>query len=190
MCIRDRYVEGGGEAAFYGPKIDVQIRNVNGKEDTIATIQVDFYSASRFNLTFINKEGKKEAPVIIHRAIMGSFERFFAFLIEQYGGAFPVWLASTQVTILPVSDKTATYAKQIEEQLQATGIRAVLDASKETLGKRIRKVKEMKVPYYVVLGEQEQKSNSLTVEHRDDGKLGTMSTKELIAKIKAEEIST
>ncbi len=185
-----RYVEGGGEAAFYGPKIDVQIRNVNGKEDTIATIQVDFYSASRFDLAFTNAQGNKEAPVIIHRAIMGSFERFLAFLIEQYGGAFPTWLSSTQVTILPVSEKTSAYAKQIENQLRAVDIRVTLDASGETLGKRIRKVKEMKVPYYVVLGEQEQNSDSLTVEHRDAGKLGIMSTKELIKKIKEEEIAT
>jgi threonyl-tRNA synthetase len=115
------YVEGGGEAAFYGPKIDVQIRNVNGKEDTIATVQVDFYSADRFNLEFTNNQGQKEKPVIVHRAIMGSFERFFAFLIEQYAGAFPTWLSPVQVMILPVSDKHNTYAKEIARVQGFTG---------------------------------------------------------------------
>lgn len=181
-----RYVEGGGEAAFYGPKIDVQIRNVNGKEDTIATIQVDFYSAKRFNLEFTNDRGEKEQPVIIHRAIMGSFERFFAFLIEQYAGEFPLWLSPTHVSILPVSEKHIDFAKEVEQKLRSVGIQAKVNHANETLGKKVRQAKESKVPYYLVLGDQEVSSGMATVESRDEGKIGSMSVEDLIVKLKGE----
>jgi len=183
-----KYVEGGGEAAFYGPKIDVQIRNVNGKEDTIATIQVDFYSAKRFNLVFTNAKGEKEEPVIIHRAIMGSFDRFFAFLIEQYGGAFPTWLAPLQVRVLPVSEKQNEYAQSIVSRLHTAGIQVDGDFSNDTLGKKVRRAKEMKIPYYLVVGERDLQSKVVTVESRDDGKLGDMSVEDFIKKV-VEEIS-
>lgn len=181
-----KYVEGGGEAAFYGPKIDVQIRNVNGKEDTIATVQIDFYSSNRFDLTFTNSDGQKEKPVIIHRAIMGSFERFFAFLIEQYAGAFPTWLAPVQVAILPVSDKHNDYAKEIENLLRSGGIQVLVDNSKETLGKKVREAKSSKVPYFVVIGDQEVRAKTIAIESRDEGKLGTMSVDLFLKKIREE----
>ncbi len=184
-----RYVEGGGEAAFYGPKIDVQIRNVNGKEDTIATVQVDFYSASRFGLAFTNARGEKEEPVIIHRAIMGSFERFFAFLIEQYAGAFPLWLSPTHVTVLPVSEKQNAYAQEIEKELRGGGIRVRVDSSNETLGKKVRQAKSSKVPYFLVVGEQEATSKTVTVESRDRGKLEETNLSHFLANIQ-EEISS
>lgn len=184
-----KYVEGGGEAAFYGPKIDVQIRNVNGKEDTIATVQVDFYSADRFNLEFTNNQGQKEKPVIVHRAIMGSFERFFAFLIEQYAGAFPMWLAPVQVAILPISDKHEDYAREIKNLLRSGGIQVFLDNSKETLGKKVREAKSSKIPYFVVIGDQEVQTKTITIESRDDGKLGAVSVDLFLKKIQ-EEIST
>jgi threonyl-tRNA synthetase len=181
-----QYVEGGGEAAFYGPKIDVQIRNVNGKEDTIATVQIDFYSANRFDLAFTNNDGQKEKPVIIHRAIMGSFERFFAFLIEQYAGAFPTWLAPVQVTILPISDTHNDYAKEIENMLRSGGVHVVVNNSKETLGKKVREAKSSKIPYSIVIGNQEVEERTIAVESRDEGKLGPMSVNIFLKKIQEE----
>ena len=175
-----KYVEGVGEAAFYGPKIDVQIKNVNGKEDTIATIQVDFYSPDRFNLSFINNEGKKERPVIIHRAILGSFERFLAFLIEQHAGAFPFWLSPKQIDIIPVSDKFLDYAEEIKKQLK--GYRVEINTSRDTLGKKIRSAKENKTPYYLILGETEKTDNTIKVEGRD-GFSETMRVDEFIDKL-------
>jgi len=184
-----QYVEGGGEAAFYGPKIDVQIRNVNGKEDTIATIQIDFYSANRFDLAFTNSDGQKEKPVIIHRAIMGSFERFFAFLIEQYAGAFPTWLAPMHVSILPVSDKHNDYAKKVLETLRVGGIQASVDNSKETLGKKVREAKSSKVPYFIVIGDREVESKTITVENRNGEKLDITSVNTFLVLVQ-DEIKT
>lgn len=181
-----QYVEGGGEAAFYGPKIDVQIRNVNGKEDTIATVQIDFYSANRFDLVFTNSDGQKEKPVIIHRAIMGSFERFFAFLIEQYAGAFPTWLAPIQVMILPVSEKHQEYAQEVADILRANGIQIEIDNSKEMLGKKVRAAKTSKVPYFLVLGDKEVRAQSITVENRNGEKLDISSVDTFLAALKKE----
>jgi threonyl-tRNA synthetase len=183
------YVEGGGEAAFYGPKIDVQIRNVNGKEDTIATVQVDFYSADRFNLEFTNNQGQKEKPVIVHRAIMGSFERFFAFLIEQYAGAFPTWLSPVQVMILPVSDKHNTYAKEIARVLLGAGIQILLDDSKDTLGKKVRSAKGSKAPYFIVIGDKEVELGTVTIENRNGEKLDVTSVDTFLSLVQ-NEIST
>ncbi|MEU9396147.1 threonine--tRNA ligase [Streptomyces sp. NPDC048324] len=180
-----KYVEGGGEAAFYGPKIDVQIRNVNGKEDTIATVQVDFYSAKRFDLSFDDAHGNKARPVIIHRAIMGSFERFFAFITEQYGGKYPTWLSPTQAVVLPVSDKHMDYAKSVEANLRAAGVRVNTDTQGQ-LGKRIRQSKESKIPYILVVGDKEVDNNDLSVDSRDAGKLGNMTTADLAGRIKKE----
>ena len=164
---------------------NIQI-NVNGKEDTIATIQIDFYSARRFSLSFINAHGEKESPVIIHRAIMGSFERFFAFLIEQYAGAFPVWLSPVQAIILPVSEKQAEYAKAIEEKLRAGGIQVRMENSGDTLGKRVRKAKASKTPYFLVLGEREAESQTIAVESRDEGKLGPMTAADFLTRLRSE----
>ncbi len=169
-----RYVEGGGEAAFYGPKIDVQIKNVNNKEDTIATIQVDFYSSDRFNLSFINTKGEKEQPVIIHRAIMGSFERFLAFLVEQYAGAFPTWLLPTHATLIPVAKEYLPYAKEVGDTLKKEGVVTVIDTSTETLGKKVHSAKMDKVPYFLVIGGKEAEKKTVSVESRDEGALGSM----------------
>jgi len=160
------YMEGGGEASFYGPKIDVQIVNAAGKEDTIATIQIDFYSPKRFNLDFTNTKGEKEQPVIIHRAIMGSFDRFFAFLTEHYAGAFPVWLTRVQVQVIPITEKQNGYARKVEESLREAGIRLEVDDSSEMLGKKVRRAKDTKVPYFLIIGEQEMVSQTVTVESR------------------------
>jgi threonyl-tRNA synthetase len=181
-----KYVIGEGEASFYGPKIDVQVKNVAGKEDTIATAQVDFYSANKFNLTFTNQDGQEEKPVIIHRAVMGSFDRFFAFLTEQTGGAYPVWLAPLQAKILPISDKQEKLAYRIEKELKTGGVRAEVDRADESLGKRIRTAKMQKTPYLIVLGEKEDAEGLMTVESRA-GRSEKMSAEDFIAKIRKEE---
>lgn len=183
-----KYVIGEGEASFYGPKIDVQVKNVMGKEDTIATAQVDFYSSGKFDLVFTNKEGKEEHPVIIHRAIMGSFDRFFAFLLEQTGGAFPVWLSPIQVKILPISDKQEEYAKRVFEVMKEKNVRVELDDNNESLGKKIRKVKLQKIPYMIIIGDKEVEENLITVESRD-GTSEKITIESFITKIKGDEDS-
>ncbi|MBL7058338.1 threonine--tRNA ligase [Patescibacteria group bacterium] len=169
-----KFVEGEGEAAFYGPKIDVQTRNVLGKEDTIATIQVDFYSPKKFNLTFTNKNGEKEHPVIIHRAIMGSFDRFFAYLTEKTTGAFPIWLCPTQVKIVPVGESHVNYSNELAKELKSNNIRVAVDGSSETVGNKIRKAVNEKVPYMLVVGDKEIGSDSLVVRDR-----GSRDTREI-----------
>ncbi|MCX6753660.1 MAG: threonine--tRNA ligase, partial [Candidatus Nomurabacteria bacterium] len=163
-----KFVIGTGEASFYGPKIDVQIKNVNGKEDSIATAQVDFYSPNKFDLFFTNQKGEKEHPVIIHRAIMGSFDRFFAFLVEQTAGNFPLWLSPVQVIILPISEHQKEYADSIYKELKDADIRVELDDSNESLGKRIRNAKMSKVPYVIVIGDKERDASVITVEGRTE----------------------
>ncbi len=181
-----KFIEEKGEAAFYGPKIDVQIKNVNGKEDTIATMQIDFYMPKRFNLEFINKEGKKERPVIFHRAIMGSFDRFFAFLLEQTGGNFPLWLSPLQVTILPVSERQKDYAQKIEKELLKNDIRVITNSKDESLGKRISESLKQKIPFLVIVGEKEKENSTLTVRNRDK-KQETIQLLDFINKLKKEE---
>lgn len=180
-----RYEEGGGEASFYGPKIDVQIRNVAGKEDTIATVQVDFYSAKRFDLEFVNEKGEKERPVLVHRAVMGSLERFFAFLIEHYAGAFPLWLAPVQARVIAVSEKHQEYASKVTSRLKEAGLRAELEESDTPLGKKIREGKMQKIPYLLVVGEKEEQGQSVSVESRK-GSLGARPLEELIASLQEE----
>ena len=170
-----KYEKIEGEATFYGPKIDVQTKNALGKEDTIATVQVDFYSAKKFDLNFINEKGEKEHPVIIHRAIMGSFDRFFAFLTEKTGGNFPVWLSPVQVLILPVGEKFNDYGEKVLAELKSAGIRAELDEANETLGKKIRAGKTKKIPYLLVVGEKEKEAGTVAVNFRDKPEQETMS---------------
>ncbi len=164
----EKYTEESGEAAFYGPKIDVQIKNVTGKEDTIATMQIDFYMPERFDLEFTNEKGEKERPVIFHRAIMGSFDRFFAFLVEQTAGAFPTWLSPTQTSIVPVSEKFNNYAEEVSKQLAENNIRVEINSKDESLGKRIREEEKQKVPYILVVGEKEANEKTVAVRARDE----------------------
>ena len=155
-----KYEKGEGEATFYGPKIDVQTKNVLGKEDTIATVQVDFYSAKKFDLNFINDRGEKEHPVIIHRAIMGSFDRFFAFLVEKTAGNFPVWLSPVQAIIIPVGEKFNGYGEKVLAKLKDAGIRAEIDKTNETLGKKIRANKTKKIPLLISRRRKRRKSRN------------------------------
>lgn len=181
------FYEAEGEAAFYGPKLDVQAVNVFGKEDTISTIQVDFNLPEKFNLKYVDSNGKEKRPFVIHRALIGSFERFFAFLIEYYGGKFPLWFAPQQIRILPVSEKFNDYAKQVEQKLLETGeelnmwIRVEVDEREETLQAKIRDAEKEKVFYSLVVGEKEQVADSVAVRSRGKGNQGIQKTEDFIS---------
>lgn len=150
------FVEAPGEAAFYGPKIDIQMKNVNGKEDTAFTVQYDFVMPKRFELKYINEEGAEEEPIVVHRSSIGAIERVMAFLIEKYAGAFPIWLAPIQVAILPVSDKVEDYASELKNELLADGIRVELNLNNEPIGAKIREATLQKIPYMCIIGEKEK----------------------------------
>lgn len=180
------YFEGLGEAAFYGPKLDFMFRDAIGREHQLATVQLDFQMPVRFGLSFTNEEGKDETPVVIHRAISGSLERFLGVAIEHFAGAFPVWMAPVQVAILPVSaEHHGAYADEIYQALRKAGIRTVM-LTEESLGKRIRTAKTQKIPYQIVLGEKEQAAQTLTLEGRHDFKQADMTCDELIKKLSHE----
>jgi threonyl-tRNA synthetase len=168
-----KFIEAKDEAAFYGPKIDVQMKNVNGKEDTAFTVQYDFCMPDRFDLTYTGEDGKQHRCFVIHRSSIGAIERTVAFLIERYAGAFPLWLAPVQVKILPVSDKHGDYAKEIFKKMREEGIRSELSEG-DSLGKRIRSAKVEKVPYVIVVGDAEVDAGTVTLEHREKGKIGTL----------------
>lgn len=164
------YFEAQGEAAMYGPKLDFMATDSMGRQHQVATIQLDMLQPERFNLTCINEKGEKERVVMIHCAIMGSFERFGAVLIEHLGGNFPVWLSPVQVRILPVSEKHAAYADTVRTALAEVGVQVELDAANDSLGKRIRSAKSERIPYLLIVGDTEQTNGSITIEGRDTGK--------------------
>lgn len=180
------FVEVKGEGAFYGPKIDVQIWSAIGREFTLATNQVDFAQPRSFNLSFTNKDNEPEIPLIIHRAPLGTHERFIGFLLEQYAGKFPVWLAPLQVKILPISDKFLEYAESIQQQLLAAGVRVEIDDRQEKIGRKIRDTEMMKVPYMLVLGEKEMTENKLSIRRQGKGDMGSADPGTFIAMIKEE----
>ncbi|TSC85492.1 MAG: threonyl-tRNA synthetase [Parcubacteria group bacterium Gr01-1014_8] len=181
-----KYIEAKDEAAFYGPKIDVQMKNANGKEDTAFTVQYDFCMPDRFDLTYVASDGSKKRAFVVHRSSIGAIERIMAFLIEKYAGAFPLWLSPIQVRVLPVSEKQAAYGKEIVSMLKNERIRAEMDDSAETLGKRIRAGKVEKIPYLVVVGDEEVNSQTITVESRDKGKLPAQKCEEFLSRIREE----
>lgn len=180
------YVEISGEAAFYGPKIDVQVWSAIGKEFTLATNQVDFAIPKRFNLTFTNQNGYKETPLCIHRAPLSTHERFIGFLIEHYGGDFPLWLAPTQVTILPVSEKTHSYAKIIETKFKEAGIRASLDDRPEKIGAKIRMAELKKIPVMLIVGEKEAEDKTVSIRRRLVGDQGAVQVGDLLSNLSSE----
>lgn len=179
------HFEAPGEAAMYGPKLDFMAKDSIGREHQVATIQLDMNLPERFDLACINEAGEKERIVMIHCAIMGSIERFAAVLIEHLGGKFPLWLAPEQVAILPVSEKHADYAAGASAALKAAGIRATLDDANESLGKKIRNVKQSKVPYFIVIGDKEMESGALPLEGRT-GEKHELSLEQIVAEVKAE----
>jgi threonyl-tRNA synthetase len=180
------FVEVKGEGAFYGPKIDVQIWSTIGREFTLATNQVDFAQPRSFNLSFTNKDNEPEIPLIIHRAPLGTHERFIGFLLEHYAGKFPVWLAPLQVKILPISDKFMDYASDIQRQLRKAGVRVEIDDRSEKIGKKIRDTELMKVPYMLVIGEKEVSENKLAVRRQGKGDMGAVAVSDFISMIKEE----
>jgi len=181
-----KFIEAIGEASFYGPKIDIQIKDVWGREDTIGTIQVDYYSTSRFNLFYIDKKGKEQPVIIIHRAIMGAFERFMAFLLEKSCGALPLWLSPIQVEIINVGSAHRQYANFINQQLTTNNIRAHLSDENLTVSKRIREAEIQKIPYILVAGDKEVKNKTVNVRHYHRGIEGEIKINKLIEKIKTE----
>lgn len=183
--LGDNFEEAKGEAAFYGPKIDVQMKNANGKEDTILTVQYDFIMPERFDLKYVGEDGKEHRAFVVHRSSIGAIERIVAFLIEKYAGAFPLWLSPIQVKILPIGESHFEYAQKVADRLKDEGIRVELDESNESLGKKIRNAKTQKVFYAIVIGDSEVSENKVTVEGRES-KLGTMSVDEFVAKLKEE----
>ena len=169
------YEVGIDEAAFYGPKLDIQYKNVFGKEDTLVTIQVDMLLAEKFGMYYIDENGEKALPYIIHRTSMGCYERTLAYLIEEYAGALPTWLMDEQVRVMPITDRAADYAKSVQEQLQMAGVRAKVDYRNEKIGKKIRDAQLEKVPYMLIVGDKEVESGEVNVRHRAEGDLGNMS---------------
>ena len=177
------FVEVQDEGAFYGPKIDVQIWSIIGREFTLATNQVDFAQGKRFNLSFTNKDNEPETPLIIHRAPLGTHERFIGFLLEHYAGKFPVWLAPLQVKILPISDKFMPYAETVLAEFKKAGVRVEIDDRNEKIGKKIRDTEIMKVPYMLVIGEKEVAENKLSVRRQGKGDMGMLDKTAFLAQV-------
>ncbi len=175
-----------GDGAFYGPKIDFHLEDSLGRTWQCGTIQLDFQMPERFDLTYVGADGEKHRPVMIHRVVFGSIERFIAILTEHFAGAFPTWLAPVQVKVLPISGNFQQYAEEVTEKLRNAGLRVELDDRNEKIGYRIREAQLQKTPYMLVLGEKEQQSQLVAVRHRKDGDIGTMSAEEFIARINKE----
>ena len=183
------YKIGIGEAAFYGPKLDIQIKNVFGKEDTLITIQVDQMLAEKFGMEYVDKDGTKKNPYIIHRTSIGCYERTLALLIEKYAGAFPMWLAPVQVKLLPIADRHLDYIYDVKKALEAKGMRVEIDDRSEKIGFKIREAQLSKVPYMILVGDKDIENNTVSVRDRKEGDLGAMSLDDFIAKA-CEEIET
>ena len=179
------YEEVADEAAFYGPKIDVEIWSAIGRQFTVATNQVDFAVPGRFGLVYTNAEGVEETPICIHRAPLGTHERFIGFLIEHYAGNFPVWLAPVQAVVLPIAERHADYGAQVQQQLLAAGIRAELDAARETLNKRIRQAQKQKVPYMLIAGDREVEESEVSIRLRSGENLDPQAANDAVAMIAA-----
>ena len=180
------YKVGIGEAAFYGPKLDIQIKNVWGKEDTLITIQIDQMLAEKFGMEYTDKDGLKKNPYIIHRTSIGCYERTLAYLIEKYAGAFPLWLAPVQVKVLNINDNVLDYAKEVCEKLKELGFRVELDDRNEKIGKKIREAQLQKTPYMIVLGDNEKTNNNICVRSRSQGDLGSQNLDDFIKEILVE----
>ncbi|MGM9579366.1 MAG: His/Gly/Thr/Pro-type tRNA ligase C-terminal domain-containing protein, partial [Evtepia sp.] len=178
------YTIGIDEAAFYGPKLDIQYKNVFGKEDTIVTIQVDQLLAEQFGMEYVDVDGKKTRPYIIHRTSLGCYERTLAYLIEKYAGALPCWMAPEQVRFLPVTDRAADYCADLSRKLSAQGYRVEVDYRNEKIGKKIRDAQMEKVPYMLVVGDRDMENGTVSPRHRSAGDLGAMSFDQFAALLK------
>ncbi|MBR7127750.1 MAG: threonine--tRNA ligase, partial [Lentisphaeria bacterium] len=176
--------EGGG--AFYGPKIDLKIKDAIGREWQTTTIQFDFNLPERFNMTYIGEDGKRHQPFMVHRALLGSIERFFGILVEQYAGAFPMWLAPVQAKILPVTNRAEEYAKELQKTLRGKGLRVDIDLRSESLGSKIKLARNERIPYMLIVGDKEVDDQTISVRSRREGELGAMYVDALIDKMSYE----
>ena len=183
------FTEADGEAAFYGPKLDIQIKNVHGKEDTLITIQIDFQLAERFGMTYVDADGEKKYPYVIHRTSMGCYERTLALLIEKYAGALPTWIAPVQVRVLAMTDRTHGAAQELKQKLEGLGLRVETDLRSEKIGFKIREAQMQKIPYMLIVGDKEVENGVVAVRARKDGDLGTMTLEQFESRI-LNEIST
>lgn len=187
--LQIEYKEAEGEAAFYGPKLDIQFRNVHGKEDTIITVQVDFALGERLDMVYIDKNNEKKHPYVIHRTSIGCYERTLAMLIEKYAGAFPTWLCPVQAKILPLVEKHHDFAQKVAQMLKDRGVRVEVDYRNEKIGYKIREAQMEKIPYMLVIGDKEMENGAVAVRSRKDGDLGTLTAQEFVDRI-VEEIRT
>ncbi len=186
ICGKENYEVNEGDGAFYGPKIDIKMKDCLGREWQMGTVQLDFQLPLRFNLSYIDKEGNKKTPIMIHRALFGSFERFIGIITEHYAGAFPVWLAPTQVKILPIAITHKEYAEKLKEQLSAKGIRVEIDEREEKIGYKIREAQLQKIPYMLIIGDKEIEANAVGVRSRKEGDIGSLSADEFMKKLQDE----
>lgn len=180
------YIVNEGDGAFYGPKIDFHLEDAIGRTWQCGTIQLDFQLPERFDMTYVDSDGEKKRPVMIHRTVLGSIERFLGILVEHFAGKFPLWIAPVQIKILPISDKFEDYARSVEEKLKKAGFRVEYDSRNEKIGYKIREAQLQKVPYMLVIGEKEQESGNVSVRSRDEGELGAIKLDDLIPKLNEE----
>jgi threonyl-tRNA synthetase len=183
------YVEAPGEAAFYGPKLDIQFRDVLGREETYSTVQIDFHLPNQFDLSYIGEDGAEHRPVIIHRGVISTMERMMAYLIELYAGAFPLWLAPVQAVVIPISDRHLEYAERVADDLRAEGLRIEVDTRGERMQAKIRDAQMQKVPYMLIVGDREREAEAVSVRQRDGSDLGAVPLFQLIDRLK-DEVAT
>ena len=186
ICGKDNYRINEGDGAFYGPKIDIKMKDCLGREWQMGTVQVDFQLPLRFNMSYIDKDGEKKTPILIHRALFGSFERFIGIITEHYAGKFPVWLAPIQVKVMPISEHQKDYANKVTKILEDAGIRVELDEREEKIGYKIREAQLQKIPYMLILGEKEVTEGNVGVRSREAGDIGAMDLDKFIQKVKEE----
>ena len=186
LCGEGQYRINEGDGAFYGPKIDIKMKDCLGREWQMGTVQVDFQLPLRFNLSYIDSNGEKKTPILIHRALFGSFERFIGIITEHFAGAFPVWLAPVQVRVMSISDNQKEYATKVTEELKNNGLRVEFDDRQEKIGYKIREAQLQKIPYMIIIGDKEIEANAIGVRSRKDGDIGQMSIPDFVSKIKEE----
>jgi threonyl-tRNA synthetase len=176
--------EGGG--AFYGPKIDLKIKDAIGREWQTSTIQFDFNLPERFDMTYIGEDGQKHRPFMVHRALLGSLERFFGILVEHYAGAFPIWLAPEQVRVMPITDRQHEYAKKLFTELRGLGFRTELDARSESIGAKIKDARNQRIPWMLIIGDREMEAGTVAARSRREGEMGEMTIPAVIEKLQFE----
>lgn len=186
ICGKNNYRINEGDGAFYGPKIDIKMKDCLGREWQMGTVQLDFQLPSRFNISYIDKYGQKKTPILIHRAILGSFERFIGILTEHYAGAFPLWLSPIQIKILPISEHEISYASKLQKKLKQNGYRVEVDSSDEKIGYKIRTAQLEKVPYMIVLGKNEVENNNISVRARNGEKIDAVKVEDFMQKLQSE----